>query len=221
MDANTEPTDSPETSANTLNVGVLLFHQVHELDAIGPYSAMASARQFLGDSQALNVYTLAKSRNSVESSGGIVITPTWAFASAPAPDVLLVPGGAGVYAAQRDKALMNYLRDAMPQLQLLSSVCTGALILGELGWLRDKRATTWAGKQSLLLDYQVAEIVDARVVKNLPQGQQAPIWCAGGVSAGIDMGLSIIEAFFGADVANKAAVQINYPFWTAETSDVS
>lgn len=190
-----------------MNIAVVLFHEVHELDAVGPYSTIHAAKRFLDEPESFNLYMVAKSRNSVETAGGLVMTPHWAFASAPTPDVLIVPGGKGVDKAIRDKVVTDYIATQAKTAKLLASVCTGAFLLGSLGLLRDLRATTWAGKKDRLMDYEVGEIVDARVVKN-PQ-----IWSGGGVTAGIDLGLEFIREFAGEEIARKTAEQINYPFW--------
>lgn len=213
-----------------MNIACLLFHEVHELNVIGPYSVLVAAARRLGDEPVvgaevsgrdaddapaeevrqprLNVFTLAKSRNSVETSGGLVITPHRTFASAPTPEVIIVPGGRGIEAAIRDKPLRGYLERYAPQVRLLASVSTGALLLGEMGLLRDLRATTWAGQLERLKDYEPGEIVDARVVKNANG-----IWCSGGVSAGIDLGLELIADFFDPELARDISVELNYPFW--------
>ena len=218
-----------------MNIACLLFHEVHELNVIGPYSVLIAASRRLGDEPLepgtadadvaaadvpaeearqpkLNVFTVAKSRNSVETSGGLVITPHRTFASAPPPDIMIVPGGRGIEAAIRDKPLRGYLERLEPQLQLLASVSTGALLLGEMGLLRDMRATTWAGQLNRLKDYEPGEIVDARVVKN-PNG----VWCSGGVSAGIDLGLELVSDFFAPELARDIATELNYPFWSPQT----
>ncbi len=117
---------------------------------------------------------------------------------------------AGAAWTARDEAVLGYVLERAPRAKLLVSVCTGAFLLGEAGLLRGLRANTWAGKRERLLDYGVGEIVDARVVKN------ERVWCAGGVSAGIDAGLDVVEALYGAEVAQKAATGINYPFWARE-----
>ena len=192
-----------------MNIAVLLFHEVHELDAVGPYSAANAARHFVEEG-ALELFTVAKSRHPLQTSGGLTLTPHHDFASAPAPDVLFIPGGGGVDDAARDERVLGYVLERAPHAKLLVSVCTGAFLLGEAGLLRGLRANTWAGKRERLLDYGVGEIVDARVVKN------ERVWCAGGVSAGIDAGLEIVEALYSAAVAQKAATGINYPFWARE-----
>jgi|FLYL01.1.fsa_nt_gi cyclohexyl-isocyanide hydratase len=200
-----------------MNLAVLLFHAVHELDAVGPYSALEAARRFVPESSEVKLYTVAKSRTSVETSGGLVVTPHWAFASAPEPDVLIVPGGRGVDAALRDRAIGAYLTAQAPRVRVLASVCTGAFLLGHHGLLRDLAATTWAGKRERLRDYEVGDIVEARVVRNRLAGGRE-VWCGGGVTAGIDVGLELAQALFGREVAERAATQLNYPYWSPEAT---
>ena len=199
-----------------MNVAVLLFPEVHELDAVGPYSAVNAARHFVGEDD-LTLYTVAASRRPFQTSGGLTLTSRHDFTSAPPPDVLIIPGGRGVDGAAREEVVTGYVLEHASRAKLLVSVCTGAFLLGEAGLLRGLRANTWAGKRERLLDYGVGEIVDARVVKNdrvKNDGvKNARVWCAGGVSAGIDAGLEVVEELYGAAVAEKAAVQINYPFW--------
>ena len=192
-----------------MNIALLLYHEVHELDVVSAYSALRAAASSLPEDQ-LNLFTTAKSRNSVQTSGGLTITPQWAFMSAPEPDVLIVPGGAGVNAASRDRALTSYLKDRAERVRLLVSVSTGAFLLGELGLLRDLRATTWLPLRERLLDYDVGEVVEARVVKN------KRVWCAGGASAGLDVGLELLREFYGQEVAARAAERVAYPFWQAQ-----
>ncbi|MDQ3460308.1 MAG: hypothetical protein M3498_13585, partial [Deinococcota bacterium] len=86
-----------------MDIALLLYHHVNELDLVGPYNALHTAKRYLSEDLSegadeespLALFTVAKARNSVETSGGLIITPHWAFASAPHPDVLVVPGGAG------------------------------------------------------------------------------------------------------------------------------
>ena len=190
-----------------MNIALLLYHEVHELDVVSTYSVIRTASASADD---LNLFTTAKSRNSVQTSGGLTVTPQWAFMSAPEPDVLIIPGGAGVDAASRDRALTSYLTGKAESVRLLVSVSTGAFLLGELGLLRDLRATTWLPLRERLLDYEVGEVVEARVVKN------ERVWCAGGASAGLDVGLELLREFYGEEVAAGAAERVAYPFWNAQ-----
>ena len=189
-----------------MNIALLLYHEVHELDVVSTYSVIRAALESVHEDE-LNLFTTAKSRNSVQTSGGLTITPQWAFMSAPEPDVLIVPGGAGVDAASRDRALTSYLKDKAAGVKLLVSVSTGAFLLGELGLLRDLRTTTWLPLRERLLDYEVGEVVEARVVKN------ERVWCAGGASAGLDVGLELLREFYGQEVAARSAERVAYPFW--------
>ncbi len=193
-----------------MNIAVLLFHDVHELDVVGPYSVINAARAFLDDPEALSLQTIAKSRNSVQTSGGMVITPHWAFASALQPELLIVPGGKGVVAASRDKAVVGYVREQVERVRFLASVSTGSLLLGKLGLLRDLTATTSPEMLEQLRDYEVGEISRERVVKNAWHG--GGLWCAGGSTAGIDLGLELLTELYDPELAKKTAAQLDYPF---------
>jgi putative intracellular protease/amidase len=75
-----------------MNIAVLLYNGVADLDALSLYGVLGAAQTSL-DEEALNLYTVARSRMSVQTAGGLVVTPHWAFMSAPPPDVLVIPGG--------------------------------------------------------------------------------------------------------------------------------
>ncbi len=184
-----------------MNIAVLLYNEVLELDAFGPYSVLGAAKEDL-DEDALNLYTVARSRMSVQTAGGLVVTPHWAFMSAPAPDVLVVPGGA-VDTVKRDRAVMSYLGEQAGRVQVLLAVGSGAFLLGELGLVRDQRATTWAGALERLRDYEAGEIVAGGVVKN-PNGR----WFVGGGASALAAGLELVRELFGEGVMAGAAERL-------------
>jgi transcriptional regulator GlxA family with amidase domain len=180
-----------------MNVAVLLYNDVAELDAFGPYSVLAAARGALAE-DALDLYTVARSRMSVLTAGGLVVTPHWAFMSAPAPDVLVVPGGA-VDGVKRDRAVMGYLAEHAPKVRLLLGVGSGAFLLGELGLVRDQRATAWAGALERLRDYEAGEILAEGVAKN-----ESGRWFVGGGASALAGGLELVRELFG-EAASGAA----------------
>lgn len=182
-----------------MNIAVLLYNEVSELDAFGPYSVLGAAKGAL-DEDALNLYTVARSRMSVLTAGGLVVTPHWAFMSAPAPDVLIVPGGA-VDAVKRDRAVMSYLGEQAPGVRFLLAVGSGAFLLGELGLVRDQRATAWAGALERLRDYEAGEVLAEGVVKN-----EGGRWFVGGGASALAGGTELVRELFGEEVAA----------WTAE-----
>lgn len=191
-----------------MNIAVLLFHELSELELTAPYSVLREARaQRLAENpepdDPLEVYTVAKSRNSVETAGGLIITPHWAFVSAPPPDVLIVPGGRGVMAARRDKALLAYLGEHAPRLRLLVGIASGVLLLGELGLLRDLRATTHPLRVGSLRDYEVGEIVDAPLVKN-----ENGLWFVRDAAAGLTLGTELVRELFTPQLAAAVAARL-------------
>ncbi|UCH24998.1 MAG: DJ-1/PfpI family protein [Trueperaceae bacterium] len=190
-----------------MRVGVLLFHAVSELDVVGPIAVLNAAKRFLEDPEALEVSTVARSRFSVQTTAGLTLTPGWAFASAPDYEVLIVPGGAGVRKASRDKAVQAFLDAQRAHLQVLASVSSGALLLGDLGFLRDQKVTSHPEVREELEAFEVALVSDDRLVMN-PTG----IWCAGGMTAGIDLALALLDYRFGPELAEKVAAFISYPY---------
>ncbi|MGL4611861.1 MAG: DJ-1/PfpI family protein [Trueperaceae bacterium] len=178
-----------------MNIAVLLFHEVHELDAVTIYSILHTAKHFLPDPDTFNLYTIAKGRNSVQTVGGFTITPNYAFASAPQPNILIVPGGIGIEKACKDNMICAYLEDIRPSLNMLVSISGGAFLLGKLGFLRDQMATTHPDNIEALEEFEVAGTSLERVVKN-PSG----IWCAGGSMAAAEVGLELIQDLLGHDM---------------------
>ena len=186
-----------------MNIGVLLFHEVGELDVVGPYSVLSAARDLLEDDKAFDLFTVAKSRNSVQTAAAMTVTPTWAFASAPPVDVLIVPGGRGVEAGMKDRALTQYLMMRRENLELLASVSSGALLLGELGYLKDKTVTTHPSLFERIEDYEVRRVAQDRVVKD------GDLWTSGGSTAGLDLGLELVRHFFSDDLARRVAKHLD------------
>ena len=184
-----------------MNLAVLLYNGVADLDAFGVYGVLGAAKPFL-DEDALNLYTVARSRMSAQTAGGLIVTPHWAFMSAPVPDVLVVPGG-DVDAAKKDRAVMAYLGEHAERVRLCVAVGTGAFLLGELGLVRDMDATTWAGALERLRDYEAGEIKDAPLVKNA-NGR----WFAGGGEKALGAGVALLRELFGSELAESVGERL-------------
>jgi len=180
-----------------MNFGIVLYHQVHELELISLYTPLALAQQLNGD--ALRVYTLAKGRYSVVSSGGLIITPHRASISAPEPDVLVVPGGADPKVPSRDKVMRSYLELKRGRLNAIASIGNGAVTLGELGLLRDQEVAAWSGAE-LLRDYEVGALVEQPVVVST-----AGVWSAGAGITGASLALALLRTLIGEELAAEVA----------------
>ena len=195
----------------TLHVGLVLFPKLTQLDLTAPYEVFAR----MPDTA---VHVVAASMDPVVSDNGLALSPTTTFADAPQLDVLCVPGGVGVNPMMEDDALLAFLAERGSRARWVTSVCTGALLLGAAGLLRGYRATThWLSLD--LLPIFGAEPVRERVVvdRNRITG--------GGVTAGLDFGLAVAAELRGRRGAEEIQLMIEYdpapPFASGSPSSAS
>jgi cyclohexyl-isocyanide hydratase len=118
-----------------LQIGILVFPGVQQLDLTGPYEVFAS----LPD---VAVHLVWKDRAAIRSATGLMLGATMTFGECPDLDVVCVPGGGGVNALLEDKLVLDFLRRQARQARYVTSVCTGSLVLGAAGLLKGRRATT-------------------------------------------------------------------------------
>ena len=180
----------------TLQIGFLLFPGIQQLDLTGPYDVLGS----LPD---VKLHLVWKDLATVTSSTGLVFTPTITYADCPNLDVICVPGGAGVGPLMEDPHTLGFLKDQAHTARYVTSVCTGALVLGAAGLLRGRKATThWAYHD--LLAALGATAVKARVVRD------GNLLTGGGITAGIDFALSLVAELYGEAAAQLVQLQIEY-----------
>jgi len=180
----------------TFHAGFLLFPDVTQLDLTGPYEVLAR----LPDAE---VHLIARSAAPVKTEHGLAMLPTTTYADAPELDLVCVPGGFGVNALLSDDETLAFLRKASAGARYVTSVCTGALVLGAAGLLREKRATTHWASLEFLREFG-AEPVSERVV------QDGTLITGAGVTAGIDMALRIAAEVAGIRVAERIQLMIEY-----------
>jgi cyclohexyl-isocyanide hydratase len=179
-----------------MQISFLLFPHVTQLDLTGPAQVLSR----LPDAK---IALVAKTIEPVPTDAGFALLPTATFESAARPDLLSVPGGFGVVGAMEDEATLAWLREAAAGAQWVTSVCTGALVLGAAGLLDGYRATThWAAHEQLALFG--ATPIRQRVVfdRNRVTG--------GGVTAGIDFGLALAAQIAGEDHARFVQLSLEY-----------
>jgi cyclohexyl-isocyanide hydratase len=167
----------------TLHIGILVFPSVQQLDLTGPYEVFASIPE-------AKVHLIWKNRSTITSATGLVLTPTMTFAECPALDVLCVPGGGGINALLKDAEVLDFLRAQAARARYVSSVCTGALVLGAAGLLKGRRATTHWNSHDFLAKFGAIP-THGRVVRD------GNLFTAGGVTAGIDFGLTVVAELLG------------------------
>lgn len=180
----------------SMNIVFVLFDNVTQLDFAGPV-------QFLSRLPGATIQIASKDGGAVTTDCGFSIIPNTSFADCGPADILCVPGGHGVREAVGDAALIDFVRKQGGQAKWVTSVCTGAFILGVAGLLQGKRATChWAYTQ--LLPLVGAEHEPARVVRD------GNILTAGGVTSGIDFALELIALISGEDVARTLQLSLEY-----------
>jgi transcriptional regulator GlxA family with amidase domain len=186
-------------------IAVVLFDGAEELDYAGPWEVLAAWAQLHPD-DGVDVFTVAATTEPIRSAKGLRVLADHTWETAPTPDVVLVPGGAGVYPLLEDAGLHERLRTLSANGALVTSVCTGALVLASAGLLRERPATTWWGKLELLaeIDPTIEVRPDDRFVDS------GEIVTAAGVSAGIDMALHLVARLHSVERAREVRRYIQY-----------
>jgi cyclohexyl-isocyanide hydratase len=179
------------------NVGFVIFPELTQLDFTGPQQVLA---RLPGSA----MHIVAKTAAPVPSDSGLGLLPTHTFDNCPSLDLICVPGGrAGIVQAMRDKETIEFVQRQSATAKYVTSVCTGAFILGVAGLLKGRKATThWAYAE--LLPLVGATHVKARFVKD------GNVITAGGVTSGIDFGLRVVAEIAGDAVAQAIQLSIEY-----------
>ena len=142
----------------TYTTGILLFDQLEELDAIGPWEVFTMAADVRGSGK---VVTISEHGGMVKCAKGLRIESDHSFADAPPLDIVLVPGGMGTRTEVDNKAVIDWIAKVAPDCTWVTSVCTGSMLLIEAGPARGKRVTThWAFVDTLRERGGAAEVID-------------------------------------------------------------
>ncbi len=180
-----------------MKIAILLFDKFTALDAIGPYEVLSRM-------PGAELTFVAPGRGAVRSDfGSLSIGIDASIGDLPHPDLLLIPGGEGNRRLLADEEVLGWIREAHDHSTWTTSVCTGALVLGAAGLLEGRRATThWAYRD--LLRLYGAEPAEERIVI------EGRVVTAAGVSAGIDMALTLVARSAGEEVAREIQLAIEY-----------
>jgi cyclohexyl-isocyanide hydratase len=179
-----------------MNIVFVLFPNVTQLDFTGPL-------QVLSRVPGARVHIVARTMAPVSTDAALTLNPTCVFKDCPPADVLVVPGGFGVDEAMNDSELMAFVKREGAGAKYVTSVCTGAFILGAAGLLKGRRATThWAYHAEL---EKVGAIpVKARVVRD------GNLFTGGGVTAGIDFAFMLAAELAGEEAAKAIQLGLEY-----------
>lgn len=197
-----------------IQIGILLFERVEELDFVGPYEVLAAAQDLRPE--AIEVKTYALDGLAVTCNKRLTVTAHALAAEAPQLDVLLVPGGNGSRAAAEDPRAIDWLRTQALGCRWVTSVCTGARVLEAAGLVDGKRITTYHDAiEELRRSGRAAEVMAG--VRYVRDGN---LVTSAGVSAGIDMTLWLLGQLTTPAFAREVQAAIEYfpaPPYTAET----
>jgi cyclohexyl-isocyanide hydratase len=190
------PSNQERTMASEFPIVFALFPGITQLDFTGPFevfSRLPGARCVLASVEG----------GAIQADGGLTFTGVVKLAEVPGCSLLCVPGGFGTVAALEDHAFLSEIRRLGRHAPFVTSVCTGSLLLAAAGLLRGRRAAChWAWRE-LLLPFGVTPD-PARVVRD------GNVITGGGVTAGIDMALTVVAEIAGVDYAQAVQLALEY-----------
>lgn len=197
---------------NRKQVGILIFEDVEVLDFCGPFEVFSVTRlneeNRLEELSPFNVSLIAETKEPVVTTGRMKVLPDYDLDTCPALDILFVPGGWGTRREMNNGHLLKWISDRSAQVEILTSVCTGSLLLGKAGLLDGKRATThWRS-----LDRMQELFPKTTVERQLHFVEDGSLFTSAGISAGIDVTLKVVSRYFGDAVARATAKYMEYPY---------
>jgi len=197
------PTDTgalKPPAKDPIPVAFVISDRAVVIDFCGPWEVFRDV-SIPGKDAAFRLYTVSDKTDPITAGGGMKIVPDYTFADAPAPKVIVIPAQ-----SEPSEAMLNWIRQSSKTTDVTMSVCTGAFVLAKTGLLDGKSATTYHGAfGSFATRFPKIELKrGARFVEN---GNLAT---AGGLSSGIDLALRVVERYYGRDVAEKTAYNMEY-----------
>jgi transcriptional regulator GlxA family with amidase domain len=193
-------------------VAILVFPDVEVLDFCGPFEVFSVTR--LDDarrretSSPFEVRLVAETRDVLVATGGLKVTPDCTLDECPPLDVLVVPGGWGTRRLLEHRPLLDWIAVRGGTVPTLTSVCTGALLLGRAGLLDDRHATTHWRSLDLLREVAPRTIVE----DGLHVVEDGHVVTSAGISAGIDMSLRVVSRLCSERIGRETARHMEYPF---------
>lgn len=187
------------------NVAILIFDDVEVLDFCGPFEVFGVTGE--GQPQKpFNVFTVAEAKEAISARNGLSVNPTYTLTDCPEIDILLIPGGIGTRREMHNEPLLDWIRERAEKVELVLSVCTGALLLAQAGLLDGLSATTHHGAFDLL--EEVAPMT--RICRGERFVDNGRVITSAGISAGIDMSLHVVRRLLGDDVVRETVRYMEY-----------
>ncbi|EEM47512.1 ThiJ/PfpI domain protein [Bacillus thuringiensis serovar pakistani str. T13001] len=190
---------------NKWSVGIFLFNEVEVLDFAGPFEVFSVTE--VNEEKPFTVYTVSENGEMITARNGLKVQPDYSIKNLPPVDILIIPGGLGAREYEiKNEIVIKWIRQQMKEVKLMTSVCTGALLLAKAGLLEGLKATThWASIEKFKNEFQNVEVIEN--VKFVDEGH---IITSAGISAGINMAFHIVKNLLGVHVAEDTAKRMEY-----------
>ncbi|WP_410987957.1 DJ-1/PfpI family protein [Bacillus cereus] len=190
---------------NKWSVGIFLFNEVEVLDFAGPFEVFSVTE--VNEEKPFTVYTVSENGEMITARNGLKVQPDYSIENLPPVDILIIPGGLGAREYEiKNEIVIKWIRQQMKEVKLMTSVCTGALLLAKAGLLEGLKATThWASIEKFKNEFQNVEVIEN--VKFVDEGHSIT---SAGISAGINMAFHIVKNLLGVHVAEDTAKRMEY-----------
>jgi transcriptional regulator GlxA family with amidase domain len=193
-------------------VGILVFPDVEVLDFCGPFEVFSVTRldeqRRREEPSPFEALLVAEGPGPVVTTGGMKVIPDCTLERCPPLDILVVPGGWGTRAEMKNARLLAWIKERAQQVETLTSVCTGSMLLGQAGLLDGRHATThWRSLQWMRDSFPAVTVEE-----KLHVVEDGNVLTSAGISAGIDMALRVVARYHGEAVARNTARNMEYRY---------
>ncbi|WP_165313848.1 DJ-1/PfpI family protein [Vibrio ziniensis] len=186
-----------------MKIGIFVYDNAEVLDFAGPFEVFSTAKRLAGNDW--EVLLIAEQQTLVRARGGFDVQPHFSFDSTPNIDVLIIVGGVHNEEVKKSKVI-DWIKNLVPNTNMVASVCTGAFLLAKAGVITDHCVTThWEDIADLRAEFPLLEVKE-----NVRWVKQGNIVTSAGISAGIDMSLFLVSEIASMDLALKTAKQMDY-----------
>jgi transcriptional regulator GlxA family with amidase domain len=196
-----ETTSLKPPDKGQIPVAFLISEGAVTIDFCGPWEVFKDVMIPGRDDHPFRLYTVAETTAPIRTSGGMKIVPDHTLTDAPPPKVIVIPAQ-----SEPSAAVLEWIRKSTKNTDVTMSVCTGAFVLAKTGLLSGKAATTYHGAFVPFAN-QFPDIHLKRGARFVEDGNLAT---AGGLSSGIDLALRVVERYYGREVAQKTAYNMEY-----------
>jgi transcriptional regulator GlxA family with amidase domain len=195
--------------SNPRNVAILIFDDIEVLDFAGPYEVFNVASEVTKPTP-FYVYNIGLKPGPAQARGRFMVQPQYTIEDCPQPDILIIPGGFGTRPLIKHERLIGWIAAQAQRVELLLSVCTGALLLAKAGVLAGCPATTHHESLAHLaaLSPTTQVVSDQRFVQSAPH-----IITSGGITAGIDMALYVVKTLCGPEAHAAVVAEMEYQWF--------